>query len=150
MLKGCTRTCKKSCRRGARNSLSNSWEILRWCDSHMASCRHMFTTKSNLEKESGIGCKVSFLSELQDSSISHPLSSEHLLRVCLQIVFSFSCISFCDFAVENCSFGMHSGGTTGRRKETTGRGGGCAGIRGVWASNWQPVTTTDWPHVKDS
>ena len=49
----------------------------------------MFTTKSNLEKESGIGCKVSFLSELQDSAILHPLSSEHFLRVCLQIVLPF-------------------------------------------------------------
>ena len=67
--------------------------------------------------------------------------------VFLQIAVSFSCISFCDFAVESCSFGMHSGGTTGRRKEKTGRGG-WAGIR-VWASNWQPVTTADWPQVKD-
>ena len=41
---------------------------------------------------------------------------------------------------------MHSGGTTGRRKEKTGRGGGWAGIR---ASNWLPVTTADWPQVKD-
>jgi hypothetical protein len=31
--------------------------------------------------------------------------------------------------VESCSFGMHSGGTTGRRKEKTGRGEGWAGIR---------------------
>ena len=42
---------------------------------------------------------------------------------------------------------MHSGGTTGRRKEKTGRGG-WARIR-VWVSNWQPVTTADWPQVKD-
>jgi len=49
--------------------------------------------------------------------------------VFIQIAVSFSCISFCDFAVESCSFGMHSGGTTGRRKEKTGRGEGWAGIR---------------------
>ena len=60
----------------------------------------------------------------------------------------FSWISFFDFAVESCSLGMHSGGTTGRRKEKTGRGGGGVGIR-VWASNWQPVTTADWPQVRD-
>ena len=59
--------------------------------------------------------------------------------------FSNQFLWFCSGKLQ---FGMHSGGTTGRRKEKTGTGGGGAGIR-VWASNWQPVTTADWPQVKD-
>ena len=84
----------------------------------MISCGHMLATKNTVEKDQ---CFTS-------------VPQNMFFVVFLQIAVSFSCISFCDFAVESCSFGMHSGGTTGRRKKKTGRGGGWAGIR-VWASN---------------
>ena len=98
--------------------------IARWTP-----CRHMLATQDTVENDSGIRCKVSFLFELQDcasaSTIFHQLSRTCFLQELLLTDFSIlSRISFFDFAVESCSLGMHSGGTTGRRKEKTGRGGG--------------------------
>ena len=156
MLEGCTRTCKKSCRRGAAAGMEfqSFGDFCGVCaDSQMDPCRHMLATQDTVENDSGIRCKVSFLFDSQDCAsartIFHQLSRTCFLQELLLTDFSiFSRISFFDFAVESCSLGMHSGGTTGRRKEKTGRGGGGAGIR-VWASNWQPVTTADWPQVRD-
>ena len=116
------------------------------------SCGHMLATKNTIKMTPASGARSHFCSNCKtvqmQVTIFHQRSAEHVFcSVFLQIAVSFSCISFCDFAAESCSFGMHSGGTTGRRKEKTGRGG-WAGIR-VWASSWQPVTTADWPQVKD-
>ena len=102
------------------------------------SCGHMLATKNTIKMTPASGARSHFCSNCKtvqmQVTIFHQRSAEHVFcSVFLQIAVSFSCISFCDFAAESCSFGMHSGGTTGRRKEKTGRGG-WAGIR-VWASN---------------
>jgi len=137
MLEGCTRTSKKSCRRGAAAGIeSPTLGNLRVCaDSHMASCGHMLATKNTIKITPASGARSHFCSNCKtvqmQVTIFHQRSAEHVFcSSFLQIAVSFSCISFCDFAVESCSSGMHSGGTTGRRKEKTGRGG-WAGIR-VW------------------
>ena len=143
----CWKAAREQARRAAEEVLlpgSNLqlWGIyvnLRVCaDSHMASCRHMLATKHTIKMAPASGARSYFCSNCKtvqmQVAIFHQRSAEHVFcSFFLQIAVSFSCISFCDFAVESCSFGMHSGGTTGRRKEKTGRGG-WAGIR-VWASN---------------